>query len=232
MGKGRWGLVALLVLATATCEQAPMTAPVGSILAVFANPAFIVANGGVSVISASVIEPAGTTVPDGTVVLFFTTLGQIPPQWETKSGVARVNLVADSRSGTAQVTAMTGDQTATVDGGVAIGSALPARVLVSANPTAMRSTGWSAITANVFDESGNPVAHVPVILSVSGGSVNNSPVGVGETLDSGGKQLFTDTNGQVFDTLRSQRPLSEFAIVTVTATTANGISGSTEVTIN
>jgi hypothetical protein len=232
MAGSRWGLVALLVLATATCEQAPMTAPVGSTLAVFANPTFIVANGGVSVISASVIEPAGTTVPDGTVVLFFTTLGQIPPQGETKDGVARVNLVADSRSGTAQVTATSGDQSVTVDGGVAIGSALPARVVVSADPTVMRSTGWSNITANVFDDNGNPVAHVPVIFSVSGGSTDGTLIGVGETLDSGGRQLFTDTNGQAFDVLRSQRPLSESATVSVTATTANGISGSVQVTIN
>jgi hypothetical protein len=229
MARGRWGLVALLVLATVTCGEAPMTAPPGSTLAVFANPTFIVANGGVSVISASVIEPAGTTAPDGTVVLFFTSLGQIPPQGETKAGVARVNLVADSRSGPAQVTATSGDQTATVD--LSIGSALPARVLVSADPAVMRSNAWSNITANVFDENGNPVANVPVVFSVSGGT-STTPAGVGETLDSGGRQLFTDTNGQVFDVLRSQRPLSEFALVTVTATTANGITGSRNVTIN
>jgi hypothetical protein len=221
MARGRWGLVALLVLATVTCGEAPMTAPPGSTLAVFANPTFIVANGGVSVISASVIEPAGTTAPDGTVVLFFTSLGQIPPQGETKAGVARVNLVADSRSGPAQVTATSGDQTATVD--LSIGSALPARVLVSADPAVMRSNAWSNITANVFDENGNPVANVPVVFSVTGST---------ETLDSGGRQLFTDTNGQVFDVLRSQLPLSQVGSATVTATTANGISGSVKVNIN
>jgi hypothetical protein len=221
MARGRWGLVALLVLATVTCGEAPMTAPPGSTLAVFANPTFIVANGGVSVISASVIEPAGTTAPDGTVVLFFTSLGQIPPQGQTKAGVARVNLVADSRSGPAQVTATSGDQTATVD--LSIGSALPARVLVSADPAVMRSNAWSNITANVFDENGNPVANVPVVFSVTGST---------ETLDSGGRQLFTDTNGQVFDVLRSQLPLSQVGSATVTATTANGISGSVKVNIN
>jgi hypothetical protein len=231
MAGSRWGLVALLVLATATCEQAPMTAPVGSTLAVFANPTFIVANGGVSVISASVIEPAGTTVPDGTVVLFFTTLGQIPPQGETKDGVARVNLVADSRSGTAQVTATSGDQSVTVDGGVAIGSARPHHVLVTANPAAIQSSQWSTIIANVFDENGNPVAHVPVIFEITGSS-GATPGGVNETLDSGGAQLFTDTNGQVFDTLRSHRPLRDSGSVTVTATTATGQDGSVSVSIN
>jgi hypothetical protein len=226
-------LLALLALTQPTCEQAPMTAPAGSTLTIFANPTFIVANGGVSVISALVVEPAGTTVPDGTVVMFFSTLGQIEPQGQTKQGVARVNLVADSRSGTAQVTATTGDQTATIDGGVAIGSALPSLVVVTADPPAIRSNQWSAITANVFDADGNPVAHVPVILSVEGVGLPGGGVGdVGESLDSGGAQLFTDTNGQVFDTLRSRRPLSDSADVTVTATTANGTTGSTSVSIN
>jgi len=220
-------LLALLALTQPTCEQAPMTAPAGSTLTIFANPTFIVANGGVSVISALVVEAAGTTVPDGTVVMFFSTLGQIEPQGQTKQGVARVNLVADSRSGTAQVTATTGDQTATIDGGVTIGSALPAQVLVTADPPAIRSNQWSAITANVFDADGNPVANVPVILSIE-----DAGSGVAESLDSGGAQLFTDTNGQVFDTLRSRRPLSDAGIVTVTATTANGTSGSTSVSLN
>jgi len=228
MSKTRTGVLAVLAVALVTCEQVPMTAPPGSTLTVFANPPFIVANGGVSVISALVIEAAGTTVPDGTVVKFFTTLGRIDDEGQTRGGVARVNLVSDSRSGTAQVTAVTGDQTATIEGGVAIGSALPAQVLVSANPAVMRSNQWSSITANVFDDNGNPVANVPVIFDVS----SSGTTGNGETLDSGGAQLFTDTNGQVFDTLRSRRPLSEFAVATVTATTANGVPGSTSVTIN
>src|SRR5262249_17769618 len=55
-----------------SCNQAIMTAPVGSTLTLPANPPFIAANGGVSVISAFVLEPAGTPVADGTVVQFFT----------------------------------------------------------------------------------------------------------------------------------------------------------------
>jgi hypothetical protein len=55
---------------------------------------------------------------------------------------------------------------------------------------------------------------------------------VGEYLESGGSQLFTDTNGQVFDTLLSRRPLSDAALVTVTATAPNGITGSVTVAVN
>jgi hypothetical protein len=91
-----------------SCNQAILTAPVGSTLAISANPTFIPANGGVSVISVLVIEPAGTPVADGTVVQFFTDLGSIPEQGKTNDGVCRVNFVSDSRSGTATITAVSG----------------------------------------------------------------------------------------------------------------------------
>ncbi len=101
-------LVALVAAAQLTCHQALFTAPPGSTLTLFANPGFIPANGGVSVMTAYIIEPSGTVVADGTVVQFFTTLGRIDEQARTNDGVARVNLVSDSRSGPAVVTACSG----------------------------------------------------------------------------------------------------------------------------
>jgi hypothetical protein len=98
---------AALALAVA-CGQAILTAPQGSHVHMTANPEFVTANGGVSVVSVLVTEPAGTVVPDGTVVQFFTDLGRIEEQGKTNDGVARVNFTADSRSGTATVTAFAG----------------------------------------------------------------------------------------------------------------------------
>ena len=74
-----WRSLALAALAVAqlTCHQVILTAPPGSSVSLFANPPFIEANGGVSVISALVIEPTGTPVADGTVIQFFTTLGRM-----------------------------------------------------------------------------------------------------------------------------------------------------------
>jgi hypothetical protein len=182
-----------------------------------------VANGGVSVISALVIDPAGTPAANGTVVQFFTTLGSIEPQGKTVDGVARVNLVADNRSGTAAVTAASGDQSVAVEGGVVIGSANPFLVIVTANPARITRGGHSRITANVFDVDGNAIANIPVIFSLEGGSGR-------ETLDSGGAQIFTDTNGQAVDTLRTSA--SGSADVSVTAETANGVTGTVTVEVN
>jgi hypothetical protein len=156
--------------------------------------------------------------------------------------VARVNFVADSRSGTANVIAVSGgpaqggggeegDSSGSGTGSasvtIVVGSARPVTVTVTANPAGMRSNGSSHITANVFDTDGNPVSNVPVIFTLTAESG-----AVKETLDSGGAQQFTNSNGQAFDTLRSRRALGEGATVTVTATTANDVSGSVDVTIN
>jgi len=177
------------------CHQVIMTAPPGSTLALFANPEFIAANGGVSVISALVTEPAGTPVPDGTVVQFFTNLGRIDEQGRTNDGVARVNLVSDSRSGTATVRAFSGGPATapapaasaspgaspppTTGGGsgtsgtvvVTIGSALPNLVLVTAFPSrVIGDPRTSTIRAFVVDGSGNAVVGVPVLFVLSQGA--------------------------------------------------------------
>jgi hypothetical protein len=218
----------------------------GSSLTLIRNPPFIVANGGVSVITAIVTEPAGTFVPDGSVVLFFTTLGRIDSQGKTVNGVARVNLVADSRSGRAEITgfASGGDAPAPAPSGtpgqqpppttgsggsgaqttfVDIGSALPDAIVVTASPPSVRGGGSSLITVNVFDAAGNPVAHVPVNFSLS----NSVP---GTRLESGGSQRFTDSNGQAFDTLRTGAVLTG-GTVTITATAAGFLTGDVQITV-
>ena len=178
MSKGRLFVAVALAAANMTCGDAPLTAPAGSTVFLVANPPWVVANGGVSVVTAVVTEPAGTFVPNGTEVFFFTDLGRIEASRQTKDGVARVNFVADSRSGRANIFAVSGGPAQAVDGGdgdnggtssasgdgsarvtIDIGSARPALVVVTANPQAIRSQGGSSqIIANVFDASGNGVA--------------------------------------------------------------------------
>jgi hypothetical protein len=253
----------------AACESVPLTAAPGTTMTLIANPTFVPANGGVSAVTAILVEPAGTFVPDGTEVLFFTNLGRVDPRGKTVDGVARVNFVSDARSGTATVTANsggpapapsasatattggpsvigvtasdagltavaagssaagTGENSASVD--ITIGSALPDHVVVTASPPLLASARQATITANVFDKVGNPVQNVPVIFSVA--AAGTAPLQ--EFLDSGGAPQYTDSNGQAFDTLRTRAPSGTTQkTVTVTATTANGISESVSVAVN
>ena len=91
-----------------SCAGAYLTAPSGSTLTLVANPTFIASHGGVSELTAIVTEPAGTDVPDGTVVLWSTTLGYVDRETRTRRGIARNRLIADSRSGVATVVAASG----------------------------------------------------------------------------------------------------------------------------
>jgi hypothetical protein len=280
MSKTKWsaailGLVAALGLTHLTCHQAPMLAPPGSTLTLFANPTFIPAFGGRSVISALVIEPAGTPVADGTVVQFFTNLGRIDEQGKTNDGIARVNLVADGRSGTATVTAVSGGEavapsptpppttttvpssltaapstgtasstgvavtgaavsalqaSASID--IAIGSSLPAFVKVTAFPPRLTDRRSTLITANVFDDNGNPVANVPVIFEVVPAGDDDVLTGF-ERMDSQGTPTFTDNNGQAQDIMRTSYPVDQpQRIARVNATTATEIEGFVDVVIN
>jgi hypothetical protein len=241
MSRAGWLRVAVAAVATAVaiaaCEKVPLTAPAGTSMFLQANPTFVVANGGTSVVTALLTEPAGTLVPDGTVVLFFTNLGYIDPRGETVDGVARVNFVADSRSGTATITAWSGggptttptttlvtqDAIGSSSVTITIGSALPKRIVVTADPQRLTvSTGrQSSIVANVFDGNGNPVQNVPIIFSVSASTLE-------ETLDSGGAPQFTDSNGRAFDTLRTRAVFGGTQkTVTVTANAPIAIENNT-----
>ena len=239
--------VALAAFASATCERVPLTAPGGSSIFVQANPPFVIANGGTSVVTALLTEPAGTLVPNGTEVYFFTTLGRIDSMVKTRNGVANANFVSDARSGTAHITVWSGgsapagsgssstsSSTTPTPGGsgegetdIFIGSFLPKIVIVTADPPVLASSRQATIRANVFDANGNPVQNVPVVFGVSAEPLQ-------ETLDSGGVPQFTDSNGQAFDTLRTRAPNGTTQkTVTVTATVPTvATPGSVAVAVN
>jgi len=220
------------VLALAACEKVPLTAAPGTSMTLIANPTFVAANGGSSVVTAILVEPAGTFVPDGTVVFFFTNLGRLEPtDAKTRNGVAAVNFVADSRSGIATITAISGgpapavsasaSTSTTVASGtgsasidITIGGALPKRIAIAASPARITSPRYATIVATVYDQYGNPVQNVPVNFSIT-----SSTTVIEETLDSGGAPRYTDSNGQAFDTLAT-RSLTGSAQKTVVVTAA------------
>ncbi len=229
-----------LAVLGAGCEKVPLLSLDAKVF-LQANPTFVVSNGGRSVVTAVLTEPAGTFVPDGTEVFFFTDLGSIPARAKTVDGLARVFFVADARSGPASITAYTGGAAPAPGGSpapsaspgtgggsgvssgqgsaritISVGSALPNNVLVTANPSRITSPRHATITANVSDAAGNPIQHVPVIFTITAASP------LEETLDSGGSPVTTDSNGQAFDTLRTRAlPVAAPKTVTVSATVPN-----------
>jgi hypothetical protein len=254
--RGRTGRPLALALALAllpACEGVPLMSPDGSTAILLqANPSFVAANGGRSVVTAVLTEPAATFVPDGTVVFFFTNLGQIDASAVTVNGLARVYFVADARSGQACVTAYSGGAapagtctssgsggtTTTTSGATAsgkgnasvtisVGSKLPKNAIVTADPPRITNPRHAAIVANVYDESGNPVQNVPVVFTITAFGIV-----LDETLDSGGAPRYTDSNGQAFDVLRTRAATTDAQrAVTVTATIPQIDSATTSVVV-
>jgi hypothetical protein len=200
-----------IALGLAFCQlacQVILTAPQGSQMFLTANPEFIPASGGVSIVSATLLEPeAGTPVADGTVVQFFTDLGRIEEQGRTNDGVARVKLVADARSGTAHVSAISGDASAS---GlvITIGAQNVATIVLRADPPRITNSNSTHVFAAVFDKGGNPVANVPVYFSVT----SNPPTPATEFFDVNGP-VYTNNNGEAENVLRTRRETQGFATV-------------------
>ena len=202
-----------------SCEGAYLTAPPDSEIILSANPEFIASHGGFSDITAFVIEPAGTYVPDGTVVRWSTDLGRIDPETRTRRGVATARFVSDSRSGTATIQAFSGPVSATLDPAIRIGNIRVAAVRLRADPPRLtRGASSTVVTATVVDSSGNPVANVPVFFEVEPEDRAT------EFFDNPGP-VHTDNNGEASAILRTRRNVVGVADVQARVPSPNGTAG-------
>jgi hypothetical protein len=114
-----------------------------------------------------------------------------------------------SVTGASAISAAQADGTATV----IIGSARPDHVVLTANPPRITTGTSTTLLAQVFDGFGNPVVNVPVIFQITSTDVQ-------ARLDSGGRAVFTDSDGRATDVLRTNSTIK--GEIKVTATAANG----------
>lgn len=180
-----------LLTGALACDRVPLTAPTESTIALFANAASVPLNGSIDII-ATVTEEAGTPVQNGTVVTFTTTLGRIEPaEARTSNGKVTVRLVSDGRSGTARITAFSGAASGELE--LPVGAAAATNVVLRAEPASVGANGGSVqLVATVRDESGNPIAGVPVTFTTTAGQIASSSV-------------TSDANGEARTTLTTTR---------------------------
>lgn len=217
-GRGGLALAVLLAAAvwTVSCDKAPLTAPTGSVITLFASTT-VLPVGGTAEITASVIEQAGTPVQNGTQVTFTTSLGTIEPsEARTRDGKVTVRFHAGTQSGTATISAFSGGansgtggsngagRAATID--IKVGGAAASRLVLSATPTSVPETGGTVqLVATVLDESGNRLPGVPVTFTTTAGQLGQTTV-------------VTNANGEAHNTILT----SQQAQVTATAGGAAG----------
>jgi len=227
----------VLVGALAGCAGVLFTAPPGSTCSLIANPPFIASDGAISNITALVLEPAGTTVSDGTVILFFSDIGSIDREAKTKDGQAHVNFTSDSRSGVAHISAVCGGAApaaapstspsaspppVTPGGGGGSGSAtinvtvgnvrVKAVCCMRADPPRITNSNSTHVFARVIDENGNGVANVPVFFDVVADPAT-------EFFDITGP-VFTNNSGEAENVMRTRRETQGTAQVRARATGA------------
>jgi hypothetical protein len=230
---------AIAGLAAMGCDGMPLTAPSGSAITLVVSPVAVAVDG-YAELTAIVIEGAqgvgtpdapgevvpgvGTPVHDGTQVVFSTTLGRVEPfEAQTVAGRAKVRLIADGRSGTATVRAISGGATTTIE--VDIGAATATRIALTANPQTLPFTGGtSTITARVEDQQGNGIGGVVVSFSTTQGTlsqtsgVTNSAGSTETTLTTRGEAIVTATSGG------SATALSGTVTVTLRPATTIGVT--------
>lgn len=205
----------LLTAVLASCQGAYLTAPPDSFIDVSANPPFVAAHGGVSEITAFVVEPAGTYVPDGTVVRWTTDLGSIDAETRTRRGMASARFVSDARSGTATIRAFSGSVVADPVT-ITVGNARVVAIRLRAVPSRITDSNSTHVIATVIGESGNPVANVPVFFEVIDDKAT-------EFFDSAGAPIHTNNNGEAEDVLRTRR--TTVGVAEVQASAPNGTGG-------
>ena len=170
-------IAVVMLLPAAGCHTTPLLAPTESTITLAINPLVVPLNGTAEII-ATVIEMGGTAVQNGTLVIFTTTLGTIEPrEARTSNGVVTVRLNAGGQSGVATISAISGNAVETLEEAVTIGGAAVTTLVLTANPSVVRSTGGTVqIVALVTDDNGNRIAGVPVTFTTDAGRLSNTVV--------------------------------------------------------
>jgi hypothetical protein len=214
--------LAALVLAGAAmlaagCEKAQLLAPTSSTITVSAASRILPLNGSTE-ITATLLEGSGTTVQNGTVVRFSTTLGTVNPvEVETRNGIAMTTFSAGASSGVAEVRAISGAATGGTSNAnvvqITIGAAAINTITIRANPGNVGPAGGTVtLIASVVTETGRGVEGVPVTFNTDGGTLGASTV----TSDSAGEARTTlTTNRQTVVSATSGSKTSSNLTITV-----------------
>ena len=227
----------LLAIVGAGCDKAPLVAPTDSAVTLFANSTVVALNGSVE-ITASVTEPGGIPVQNGTQVTFTTTLGTLEPaEARTSGGRATVRLNAGGASGVAQVRAFSGGAQAEALE-ISVGAAAATTLTVSATPSAVGANGGTVeILAVATGENNRRLPGVPVAFGTSAGVLRDATVvtdGNGEArtqLTTTREATVTATVGTVSATT-TVRVTTRPVITITTPTTAIGVGETTTFTVN
>jgi len=237
-------LTSTLTAASGTAQGTSAVTLRGVTVTASAVPDMVIADGSsTSQISVHVFETVSQIAIPEVTVFFGTNRGSIPQSAMTNSsGIASVNLLAATATGTATVTATYG-QTLTAQTNVLFAASTPTTLSLTASPTILfaDNNSASALTANVTDQNGNPVpdgTQVRFSIPPQSGSMENLRTTVGgvannsltssSTPDTFYVSAWAEDNPNVRDSVQIIYRVGDPALIIMSATTdsllANGIA--------
>ena len=192
------------IVSIGSCDKVPLLAPTESVITLVSNRAVLPINGTAQIV-AIVIEQSGTPAHNGTLVTFTTTLGTLDPREAvTNNGQAVVTLRAGTESGTAEVGAFSGSARTEAPVMIAIGGAVAVNLSVGPSPGTVDQVVTFTATATGTTV---PIASYAwnfgdgTTVTTSGNTVNH---------------VYTSADTYT---------------ITVTVTTVEGVTGSTQITL-
>jgi len=170
-------LMILAVLVSGSCENTDPIAPDGATMSLTASPNPIdLLVGNSTTITARIFSSAGVPVPDGTVIFFDSTVGQLSSlDATTQDGAATVTLTV-SATGSATVNATSGKSKGSLQ--IQITSGTPAIHLLDASPppptVELSCLDPVTLAGSVKDASNNPLPNLAVTFAITSSTVDGT----------------------------------------------------------
>jgi hypothetical protein len=180
----------------------------------------LVANGRTqTTLSALVKNSHGNLMPDGTFVSFSTTAGTLSSETaRTTNGIANVTFTSSTTIGTVTIKASSGGIITRTAISLIPGPVDSIELFAEPNNLTADGVSTSTIEAQVLDAYNNPVANEDVLFSASAGSLSSA-------------RATTNTSGIATVTFTTPKDMPSSNAVTITATSANGRTDSTPITL-
>ncbi|MCP5051050.1 MAG: PKD domain-containing protein, partial [bacterium] len=209
-------ILSVLVLGLSGCKKVPLFAVEGSVLIISSNKVTLSIGGDRARITVTGFTADGDAMHNHTTVVFSATIGRVEPsEVELTNGTASVEFISGNTGGIAEVRARSGTITAEPDPlQITIGSAAVATLSISASPSSFGPGGGrSRVRAHAFDDTGNLLPNIPLVLSTTSG-----------TFETAASVYYTNGDGMVEDHLN----LTQTAVVKVES---GDKSAETEITV-
>ncbi|NOY69077.1 MAG: hypothetical protein GXP53_06245, partial [Deltaproteobacteria bacterium] len=203
---------------TVTVDVDPTAVVVGSV-SLTSGATTLVANGSTTIIVRATVTDTSGAPTEGVNVAFETTAGTITagPVATNSSGIAEATLTSSTNAGTANITAVASGFRTSIT--VTFIAGAPETVSVAATPGNLTADGTSTSTINIIvkDANGNPVNGETLTISVDEGTLNSL--------------VATTVNGLASATYTSPNSVPADGRGTITVETANGKSGTADITL-